>query len=177
MPSLLTRLKNEETRHEAFEELVRTYTPQLYSQIRRMVLYHDDADDVLQNTFMKAWLAMDNFRGDAQLSTWLYRIAMNESLTFLQKQRESLSLDAEECHVAERLEADKYFDGDEAETQLQAAISKLPDKQRIVFNLRYFEDLSYEEISHILDTSVGALKASYHFATQKLKAFLENHEI
>jgi len=177
MPTLLTRLRNSETRHEAFKELVHTYTPQLYSQIRRIVLYHDDADDVLQNTFMKAWIALDNFRGDAQLSTWLYRIAMNESLTFLQKQRENLSLDSDESSVIQKLEADRYFDGDKAEAQLQTAISMLPDKQRIVFNLRYFDNLSYDEISQILGTSVGALKASYHFATQKLKSFLETIEI
>lgn len=173
MPTLLERLKAPETRHAAFEELVRTHTPQLYAQIRRIVTYHDDADDVLQNTFMKAWLALDSFRGDAQLGTWLYRIALNESLTFLQKTRDSVSLDTDEGHVAARLEADRYFDGDEAEARLQAAISTLPDKQRIVFNLRYYDDMSYEEMSRLLDTSVGALKASYHFATQKLKAHLE----
>ncbi|MBR1732558.1 MAG: sigma-70 family RNA polymerase sigma factor [Alloprevotella sp.] len=177
MATLNQRLIDPETRRAAFEELVRTYTPQLYAQIRRIVLYHDDADDVLQNTFMKAWLALDSYRGDAQVGTWLYRIATNESLTFLQKRREQLSLDQSEAAVVRTLESDTYFDGDELQAQLHAAIAQLPEKQRIVFNLRYFDDMPYEEMSRALNTSVGALKASYHFAVQKLKDHFSDLEL
>lgn len=175
--SINQRLINPETRRAAFEELVRRFTPQLYAQIRRMVLYHDDADDVLQNTFMKAWLALDTYRGDSQVSTWLYRIAMNESLTFLQRQREQVSLEQSEAAVVRNLQSDEFFDGDEIQAQLQAAIALLPDKQRMVFNLRYFSEMPYEEMSQVLDTSVGALKASYHFAVQKIKEHLGHVEI
>ncbi|MBR3284396.1 MAG: sigma-70 family RNA polymerase sigma factor [Alloprevotella sp.] len=168
---------NPETRRAAFEELVRKYSAQLYQQIRRIVQYHDDADDVLQNTFLKAWTALDNFRGDAQVTTWLYRIAMNESITFLQKQRNNVSLDDEEGLAARSLEGDPYFDGDEIELQLQTAIAQLPEKQRVVFNLRYYDEMPYEEMSKVLDTSVGALKASYHFAVQKLQKYLDDAEI
>lgn len=177
METLNQRLINQDTRRAAFEELVRRYSAQLYQQIRRIVQYHDDADDVLQNTFLKAWTALDNFRGDAQVTTWLYRIAMNESITFLQKQRNNVSLDDEESAAARSLESDPYFDGDEIETQLQEAIAQLPEKQRIVFNLRYYDEMPYEEMSKVLGTSVGALKASYHFALDKLKKFLDDVEI
>lgn len=170
MQELAQRLINPETRRSAFEEMVRTYTPQLYQQIRRIVLYHDDANDVMQNTFMKAWMGLDNFRGEAAVSSWLYRIAMNESLTFLSKQREQVSLDQEDAAaVARKLEGDTWFDGDRVEAELQAAIAQLPEKQRVVFNLRYYDEMKYEDMSQLLDTSVGALKASYHFAVQKLK--------
>ena len=177
LETLNQRLINPETRRAAFEELVRKYSAQLYQQIRRIVQYHDDADDVLQNTFLKAWTALDNFRGDAQVTTWLYRIAMNESITFLQKQRNNVSLDDEEGLAARSLEGDPYFDGDEIELQLQTAIAQLPEKQRVVFNLRYYDEMPYEEMSKVLDTSVGALKASYHFAVQKLQKFLDDAEI
>ena len=177
LETLNQRLINPETRRAAFEELVRKYSAQLYQQIRRIVQYHDDADDVLQNTFLKAWTALDNFRGDAQVTTWLYRIAMNESITFLQKQRNNVSLDDEEGLAARSLEGDPYFDGDEIELQLQTAIAQLPEKQRVVFNLRYYDEMPYEEMSKVLDTSVGALKASYHFAVQKLQKYLDDSEI
>jgi len=177
LETLNRRLINPETRRAAFEELVRKYSAQLYQQIRRIVQYHDDADDVLQNTFLKAWTALDNFRGDAQVTTWLYRIAMNESITFLQKQRNNVSLDDEEGLAARSLEGDPYFDGDEIELQLQTAIAQLPEKQRVVFNLRYYDEMPYEEMSKVLDTSVGALKASYHFAVQKLQKYLDDAEI
>ena len=177
METLNQRLIDPETRRAAFEELVRKYSAQLYQQIRRIVQYHDDADDVLQNTFLKAWTALDNFRGDAQVTTWLYRIAMNESITFLQKQRNNVSIDDEEGLAARSLESDPYFDGDEIEAQLQEAIAQLPEKQRIVFNLRYYDEMPYEEMSKMLDTSVGALKASYHFAVEKLQKFLDDVEI
>lgn len=177
LETLNKRLINPQTRRAAFEELVRKYSAQLYQQIRRIVQYHDDADDVLQNTFLKAWTALDNFRGDAQVTTWLYRIAMNESITFLQKQRNNVSLDDEEGLAARSLEGDPYFDGDEIELQLQTAIAQLPEKQRVVFNLRYYDEMPYEEMSKVLDTSVGALKASYHFAVQKLQKYLDDAEI
>ena len=177
LETLNQRLINPETRRAAFEELVRKYSAQLYQQIRRIVQYHDDADDVLQNTFLKAWTALDNFRGDAQVTTWLYRIAMNESITFLQKQRNNVSLDDEEGLAARSLEGGPYFDGDEIELQLQTAIAQLPEKQRVVFNLRYYDEMPYEEMSKVLDTSVGALKASYHFAVQKLQKYLDDAEI
>lgn len=177
MNALNERLINPDTRRDAFEELVRRYTPQLYQQIRRIVLTHDDTNDVLQNTYLKAWTALDRFRGDSQVSTWLYRIAMNESLSFLQKQKDAISLSDEDNNVANQLEGDKYFDGDQLEAEFQAAIARLPDKQRIVFNLRYFNEMPYEEMSQILGNSVGALKASYHFAVQKLQTYIGNLEI
>ncbi|MDY5451742.1 MAG: sigma-70 family RNA polymerase sigma factor [Alloprevotella sp.] len=170
---LQRRLMDPETRYAAFEEAVRTYSPVLYNQIRRMVTWHDDADDVLQNTFLKAWQALGSYRGDSQVSTWLYRIAINESLTFLSKQKDSASLSDEEtvAQVAARLESDPYFDGDETERQLQAALATLPDKQRLVFNMKYFEEMKYEDMSALLGTSVGALKASYHLAVKKIEQF------
>lgn len=169
-------LQNPETRMMAFAEMVKDLTPQLYTHIRRIVQYHDDADDVLQNTFMKAWQALDNFRGDCQISTWLYRIALNESLSLLQRTRtdERLSDEVNEG-CARSLESDAYFDGDELELKLQKAIASLPDKQRIVFNLRYFDEMKYSEISSLLSTSEGALKASYHLAVKKIEQyFVEN---
>lgn len=161
---------------KAFEQVVRDYSPRLYAQIRRMVLAHEDADDILQNTFLKAWNNLAYFRGEARLSTWLYRIAFNESLAFLQQQKVHLPIDDPEANVANRLMADEYFNGDEGEARFQEAISRLPEKQRIVFNLKYFEDLKYEEISDILGTTVGGLKASYHLAVKKIEAFIGGND-
>lgn len=169
-------LQNPKTRMMAFAEMVKDLTPQLYAHIRRIVQYHDDADDVLQNTFMKAWQALDNFRGDCQISTWLYRIALNESLSLLQRTHtdERLSDEVNEG-CARSLESDVYFDGDDLELKLQKAIASLPDKQRIVFNLRYFDEMKYSEMSSLLSTSEGALKASYHLAVKKIEQyFVEN---
>lgn len=169
-------LQNPQTRMMAFAEMVKDLTPQLYTHIRRIVQYHDDADDVLQNTFMKAWLALDDFRGDCQISTWLYRIALNESLSLLQRTHtdERLSDEVNEG-CARSLESDAYFDGDDLELKLQKAIASLPDKQRIVFNLRYFDEMKYSEMSSLLSTSEGALKASYHLAVKKIEQyFVEN---
>lgn len=174
METLNQRLLNPDTRRAAFEEVVKKYSSQIYWQIRRVVLSHDDANDVLQNTFLKAWLALDTYRGDSQISTWLYRIAANESLTFLQKQKEQVSLSDDEADIARSLIDDPYFDGDELQARLQAAIARLPEKQRIVFNMKYFQDMKYEEMSEILGTSIGALKSSYHFAVQKLKSEFED---
>lgn len=164
-------LKGKE-RTQAFSNLVRLYQERLYWHIRKMVLNHDDANDLLQNTFMKAWNALDGFRGESQLSTWLYRIATNETLTFLSSKKNSLvSTDAMEENMFQQLQADSYFNGDEAQLKLQQAILTLPEKQRLVFNMRFYEDMPYEHMSKILDTSVGALKASYHHAAKKIEDF------
>lgn len=163
---------------EAFGELVRMYSEPLYWQIRRMVQDHEDANDLLQNTFIKAWSSLENFRGDAKLSTWLYKIAINESLTFLarERKRNHLSLDDQQNVLAATIEADSYFDGDRAQMLLRQAIAQLPEKQRLVFNMKYFDEMKYEDISAILGTSVGALKASYHLATKKIEQYIEDHK-
>jgi len=158
----------------AFSGIVRTYQERLYWHIRKMVLSHDDTNDILQDVFMKAWNGLDSFRGESQVSTWLYRIATNETLTFLTNKRlkNINSLDEVEDILLQNLQADNYFNGDEAQLQLQKAILTLPEKQRLVFNMRFYEDLSYDEMSEVLGTSVGALKASYHHATKKIEHFL-----
>ena len=161
-----------------FESIVREYSEQLYWQIRRIVLTHDDANDVLQNTFLKAWNGFDNFHGESKISTWLSRIAINESLDFLRHQKNivTLSTDDEELSVANTLMADEYFDGDETEAQLQEAIARLPEVQRTVFLLRYYDDMKYSDISRQLGTSEGALKASYHIAVKKISEFFKSHD-
>jgi RNA polymerase sigma-70 factor (ECF subfamily) len=172
---ILALLQEESTQKKGFELLVKQYSEQLYWQIRRMVLSHEDANDILQNTFVKAWLNIDYFRAEAKLSTWLYRIALNESLTFLNKQRatNTVDIDDPEADVMQKLESDPYFSGDEIELSLQKALLSLPEKQRLVFNLKYYQDMKYEEMSDILGTSVGALKASYHHAVKKIEKILE----
>jgi RNA polymerase sigma-70 factor (ECF subfamily) len=159
---------------KAFEQIVHYYSEKLYWQIRKMVLSHEDANDLLQNTFIKAWMSIDLFRGDAKLSTWLYKIAVNESITFLNRQRAHahISIDDGDSFLADKLETDDYFDGDAAQLKLQKAILTLPEKQRLVFTMRYFDEMPYDEMSKILDTSVGALKASYHHASKKVEDFL-----
>jgi RNA polymerase sigma-70 factor (ECF subfamily) len=159
---------------KAFEQVVNYFSEKLYWQIRKMVLSHDDANDLLQNTFIKAWMSIELFRGEAKLSTWLYKIAVNESITFLNKQHQqnNISLDNETVFVIDKLETDEYFDGDAAQLKLEKAIVTLPEKQRAVFNLRYFDEMPYEEMSEIMGTSVGALKASYHHAVKKVEDFL-----
>jgi RNA polymerase sigma-70 factor (ECF subfamily) len=159
----------------AFNLIVRKYRERLYWHIRKIVIGHDDTDDVLQNTLVKAWTALNDFRGDAQLFTWLYRIATNEALTFLKAKRTKffLPLVNVENQLKNKLENDPYFDGNELQQQLQKAILSLPEKQRIVFNMKYFEDLKYEEMSEILGTSVGALKASYHHAVKKIEELID----
>ncbi|MCQ2129109.1 MAG: sigma-70 family RNA polymerase sigma factor [Bacteroidaceae bacterium] len=161
-----------------FAEIMKKYSEPLYWQIRRMVNNHEDANDLLQNTFMKAWTNADSFRNDSKISTWLYRIATNETLDFLRKQKRSgdeISMD-EVASIANRLNADKYFDGDEIQTKLQTAITTLPPTQRTVFNMRYFDDMKYSDMSKILGTSEGALKASYHLAVQKISNFFSKHD-
>lgn len=172
---IISLIRDKATLRKGFSMVVDQYSEQLYWQIRRMIYSHDDANDLLQNTFMKAWANIDYFRAEAKLSTWLYRIAMNECLTFLSKQKanNAVSIDSFEEDIANKLESDTYFNGDEAELLLQKALLTLPEKQRMVFNLKYFQEMKYEEISEIFGTSIGALKASYHHAVKKIERFLE----
>ena len=171
-------LQKPETRREGFEKAVRQYGEQLYWQIRRIVLTHEDADDVLQNVFLKAWSSLDSFHGDSKLITWLTRIAINEALDFQRrkKTRPTLSADDEGMSIAHQLTADDYFDGNEVEAQLQEAIAQLPDVQRTVFLLRYYDEMKYSEISEMLGTSEGGLKASYHIAVKKITDFFHRHD-
>lgn len=182
---LIQRLHNPATRRQAFEEVVTTYGQTLYWQIRRMVTYHDDADDILQNTFIKAWSNLDSFRGDSKLQTWLYKIAYRETLTFISRQPNHISLDTtifstddndDPLTLAGTFQSDPYFDGDETEALLQSAVAALPAKQRAVFNMKYFQELKYEEIADITGTSIGALKASYHLAVKKIEDFFHRHD-
>ena len=172
---LASRLLDPKTQRKAFEQLVRQYSEQLYWQVRRIVLNHDDANDVLQNAFLKAWNGLDSFRNDSKVSTWLSRIAINESLDFVRRQKNVVSLSADDADsgVANMLMADRYFDGEETEAQLQEAIAQLPDVQRTVFLLRYYDDMCYSEISKILHTTEGALKASYHIAVKKISEYFK----
>ena len=171
---LLRDLRCEERKRGAFSKVISLYQEQLYWQIRRMVVNHDDARDVLQNTLMKAWQSLDKFRGDSRLSTWLYTIAHHESITFLTKRTAELEMTADDPsdYLKNLVETDVWFDGDETQKQLRLAIASLPDKQRQVFNLRYYDEMPYDEMSQVLGTSVGALKASYHFAVEKITRFL-----
>lgn len=173
---ILQMLMNPETQRLAFEACVRQYGEQLYWQVRKIVLTHDDANDVLQNSFLKAWNGLGSFQGDSKVFTWLSRIAINESLDFLRrsKQRQTVSEDART--VASTLQADTYFDGTETEALLQEAIASLPDVQRTVFQLRYFDEMKYSDISKLLDTSEGALKASYHIAVKKISEFFKSRD-
>lgn len=166
---IIEELQNPATARNAFAQVVAHYSEPLYWQIRKMVISHDDTDDLLQNTFLKAWNNIEQFRGDAKLSTWLYRIAINESLSFLNKerQRNNVSIDDESQFLINNIETDPWFDGNELQLRLQKAIARLPEKQRLVFNMRYFDEMKYEDMSEILGTSVGALKASYHHAAKK----------
>lgn len=174
---LLLQFKNEATREAAYTRIIKKYQEKLYWHIRRMVVEHEDANDVLQNMFIKVWKNLANFREDSQLYTWLYRIATNESLSFLeqQKKRSSASLSDDDSYLSNKLVADKDFDGKKLEWKLQQAIQRLPEKQKAVFNLRYFEEMPYEEMSKVLETSEGALKASYHHAVKKIEDYILNH--
>jgi RNA polymerase sigma-70 factor (ECF subfamily) len=171
---IIKMYKEESSRNMALHHLIEKYQQKLYWQIRKIVIDHDDADDVMQNTFIKVWKGLENFKEESQLFTWLYRIATNESLTFLrQKQKQNtISLHPIEYQLSKSLESDVYFVGDDIQKKLQQAILTLPEKQRIVFNMRYYDEMPYEEMSQVLDTSVGALKASYHHAAKKIEEFL-----
>lgn len=175
---LVLELQNPDTRRAAFNKLVGIYQEQLYWQIRKLVINHDDTSDVLQNTFLKIWQNLDNFRGDSKLSTWMYSIAHNEAISFLTKMQaeREITLDDPEGYVQNQIEGDKYFDGDETQQHLLEAIATLPARQRQVFNMRYYDELPYEEISQILGASVGALKASYHFAVERITHYFEKFE-
>ena len=173
---LIERLKDPLTREASYRLLISTHKQRLYWHIRKIVLNHENADDVLQNTFIKVFRHIDGFKGESKLYSWMFRIATNESISFLNKEAKHLKMDMatmQEQRV-DNLKADVYFDGDEIQLKLQKAIVSLPQKQQLVFNMRYFDDLKYEEISEILDTSVGALKASYHHARKKIELFLLN---
>lgn len=166
--------QDKSSRQKAFGHIVRQFQQPIYFYIRRMVLDHDDANDIAQNTFIKAWKGLENFRSESKLSTWLYRIATNESITFLNKQKKikGIPFDDVEYALSKSLEADVYYSGDEIQRKLQCAIATLPEKQKAVFVMKYYEEKKYDEISEITGTSVGALKASYHHAVKKIENFL-----
>jgi len=175
----LVQLLNQPNRRAgAFSVIVRTYQERLYWHIRKMVLSHEDANDILQNTFMKAWNGLDGFRGESQISTWLYRIATNETLTFLtnRRMRSQSPIDDIDEALLQNLKADTYFNGNEIQLKLQKAILTLPEKQRLVFNMKYFDDITYDQMEAVLGTSVGALKASYHFAVKKIEKLLSEED-
>ncbi len=174
---LLEDFRDPAKREQAFTSIIRKYQEKLYWHIRRMVVEHEDANDVLQNVFIRVWNGLANFREDAQLYTWLYRIATNESLSFLEQQKKRSAVpfgDVEEV-LSNKIKADKHFDANKLEWKLQLAIQQLPEKQRAVFTLRYYDEMPYEEMSRVLDTSEGALKASYHHAVKKIEDFILNH--
>jgi RNA polymerase sigma factor (sigma-70 family) len=179
---ILVQFQDETKRQQAFTELIKKYQQKIYWHIRKMVIDHDDADDVVQESFIKIWQGLQNFRADAQLYTWIYRIATNESLNFLQKKRRKnhVPLEADDSlDLLDTLQSgidNDYISGDEIQLKLQKALLQLPDKQRLVFNMKYFDDLKYEEIAEITGTSVGALKSSYHIAVKKIEEEL-NKEI
>lgn len=174
---ILNMYKEESSRNMALHHLIEKYQQKIYWQIRKIVIDHDDADDVMQNTFIKVWKGLENFKEESQLFTWLYRIATNEALTFLrQKQkRNTVSLEPIEYQLSQSLESDEYFKGDAIQLKLQQAILSLPEKQRVVFNMRYYDEMPYEQMSEVLETSVGALKASYHHAAKKIEEYLLSH--
>lgn len=176
---LLVLFRNPNTRNKAFERIVDRYQRRVYWHVRRMVIDHDDTDDLVQNTFIRVWEKLDQFREDARLFTWIYRIATNEALQFLAKKR-TVSIDEVDSDLLEKLHTPAYFNGDQATLKLQEAVLQLPDKQRLVFNLKYFDNMKYEDIAELTETSVGALKASYHHAVKKIEDFIQgslNHSI
>jgi RNA polymerase sigma factor (sigma-70 family) len=172
---LISLILDRSTTNQGFRELVAQYQEQLYWQIRKMVIVHDDADDVLQNVFIKIFKGVKNFKGDSKLSTWMFRIAYNESITFLNKKGKSLQLSSQELqdHLMDKLEADVYFTSDEIQLALKKALAQLPDRQREVFNLRYYDDLQFKIIAKLLDLSEGAVKSTYHIAAKKVERFIK----
>ncbi len=172
---IVEQLHDNDTCRSAFTKIIDHFSKPLYWQIRRMVIDHDTTNDLLQETFLKAWTNIDCFRGDAKLSTWLYRIAINETLTYIAKEKSKNQVSVSgDSFLVENIEADKYFDGDELKVKLQKAVNSLPEKQRLVFNMRYFDEMRYEDMSEILGTSIGALKASYHHALKKVEQFFSD---
>lgn len=173
----IAELLHPKTQNEAFQKLLREYQKPLYSHIRNIVLNHDDADDVLQNTFIKVFQNLKNFKGESKLFSWMYRIATNEAITFLNQKAKKNNTTSEELQskIVDNLKADSYFDGDEIQFKLQKAIANLPEKQQLVFKMKYFEEIKYEDMSEILGTSVGALKASYHHAVKKIEEFMNGN--
>ena len=171
---ILDLFKNDTTKEKGFSLLVRKYQEKIYWHVRRLVVDHDDANDVCQNIFIKVWTNLDKFKENSQLYTWLYRIATNESWTFLNQKRkkDSIPLATDDYDIGEQLAADPYFEGDALQVKLQKAIAALPEKQRVVFLMRYYDETKYEDMSEMLDTSVGALKASYHHAAKKIEKYL-----
>ncbi len=172
--TFIEQLKNPVSQEKAFRELISLYKERLYWHIRKIVISHDDTDDVLQNTFIKVFNNINKFKGDSKLYSWMYRIATNESITHLNKKAKINKIDNPtlQLQMVENLQADVYFDGDEIQIKLQKALATLPEKQRLVFNMKYFDNMKYNDISEILDTSVGALKASYHHARKKIEKYL-----
>ena len=174
---LLLKLRDPETRNYGFNLLVRKYQKKIYWHIRKMVIDHDDSDDLVQEVFVKVWKNLDKFREDAQLYTWIYRIATNECLNFLRKKKNKFFIPIHDVQneLAEKLDSSPYVDGDEIQLKLQKALLKLPNKQRLVFNMKYFDEMKYEEISKITQTTVGSLKANYHHAVKKIEEFLKQN--
>ncbi len=174
---LLKLFRISSSRNYAFDMIVRKYQERLYWHVRKIILNHEDTDDILQNTFIKIWNGLDNFREDSHLFTWLYKIATNEALNFLKskKRRYFLPFSDYEHSAGRELESDPYFNGDELQMKLQKAIVTLPEKQRLVFNMKYFDEMKYDDMSKILDTSVGSLKASYHHAVKKIEKYLNEN--
>ncbi len=177
--NILSLLQNNRSQEQGFRLLMSKYQERLYWAIRHLVTNHDDANDVLQDCLVKVFRNIQSFEGKSKLYTWLYRIAINEAITFLNKQGKKTlqSINDEETKIANQLRADEHFDGEEVQIRLQKALSQLPDKQRLVFNMRYYDEMSYEQMSDILDTSVGALKASYHHAVKKIENYFREVEI
>ncbi len=174
---IILQFAEENTKNKAFDTLIRKYQEKIYWHIRKMVIDHEDANDLTQDVFVKIWKGLANFKGESQLFTWMYRIATNECLTFLKKKRQKyflLLVDVAK-ELGQKLDNSEYISGDEIQIRLQKALLKLPDKQRLVFNMKYYDEMKYEEISEIVGTSVGALKASYHLAVKKIEAYLNNH--
>lgn len=176
---IIAKFSEERTRNEAFNLLITKYQEKTYWHIRRLVIDHDDADDLVQEVFIKVWKNLSKFRSDSKLYTWIYRIATNDCITFLnkKKQRNNIPLDDVSAELSESLVASSYFNGDKIQMKLQQALLTLPEKQRLIFNMKYYDELKYEEISEILGTSVGALKASFHIAVKKIEVFMLNEDI
>lgn len=175
--TLVSQLQNVATKEAAFRNLISQYKERLYWHIRKIVISHDDTDDVLQNTFIKIFKSIDNFKGESKLYSWMYRIATNEAITFLNKRAKQNNVDISDYKqlIVSNIKSDDWFSGDEIQIILQKAIATLPQKQQLVFNMKYFDDLKYQEISDVLDTSVGALKASYFHAVKKIEEFIKNY--